>query len=242
MRTSSLDLLKFGRRFRTQGIQFSLSDTTTLQFKGSLFGHRMGSGMMHEKSFFCRLDRVFVLEGGKLEALLDGTVHALYQSTTLRMVQCSSGVFVSTLSEIVLYLMGGKLNTVVRHNMVRVTLTQKYTLKTFYDTTSCNIGHKFNLAPFRKLVNEKDGLEGTHDGLEGTHDVHRNFLPRSFLWRSRGQWCLVHPVGFVTKRTHVAILDQVFNLFVESRATSSAEKVVVSPQSCRNAPPGHVEE
>ena len=49
--------------------------------------------MINEKSFFCRLDGVFVLEVGKLDALLDGTVHALYQSITLRMVQCSSGVF-----------------------------------------------------------------------------------------------------------------------------------------------------
>ena len=63
---------------------------------------------------FCRLDRVFVLEGGKLDALLDGMVHALYQSITLRMLQCSRRVFNSKLSEIVLHLVGGKLNTVVR--------------------------------------------------------------------------------------------------------------------------------
>ena len=58
--------------------------------------------MIHEKSVFCKLDGVFVLEGGKLNALLDGTVHALYQSITLRMVQCRSGVFDSTLGEIIL--------------------------------------------------------------------------------------------------------------------------------------------
>ena len=66
-----------------------------------------------------------MLEGGKLDALLDGMVHAPYQSVTLRTVQCSSGVFDSTLGEIVLYLVGGKLNAIVSHNMDRVTLTHK---------------------------------------------------------------------------------------------------------------------
>ena len=148
--------------------------STLHQLKGSLFSHRMWSGMIHKKSVFCRLDGVFVLEGGKLDVLLDGTGHALYQSITLRMVQCSSGVFDSTLGEIILYLVGGKLNTVVHHNMYRVTLTHKYTLKKLYDTTSCNIGHKFNLAPFRKVVDENDSVFPIH-GLEGTHDVHGTF-------------------------------------------------------------------
>ena len=124
-------------------------------------------------------------------------------------------MFDSTLGEIILYLVGGKQYAVVSHNMVRVALTHKYTLKTLYDTTSCNIGHKFNLAPFREVVDENDSVFPIH-GLEGTHDVHRNFLPRSFQWRSRGHWCLVHPVGCVTRSTQVAISDQVFNLFVES--------------------------
>ena len=114
-----------------------------------------------------------------------------------------------------IYLVGGKLNTVVRHNMDRVTLTHKYTLKKLYDTTSCNIGHKFNLAPFRKVVDENNSVFPVH-GLEGTHDVYRYFLPPSFRWQSRGQWCLVRPVGFVTRSTQVAISDQVLNLFVES--------------------------
>ena len=134
--------------------------------------------MINEKSFFCRLDGVFVLEVGKLDALLDGTVHALYQSITLRMVQCSSGVFDSTLGEIILHLVGGKLITVVRHNMDRVSLTHKYNMKKLYDMTSCNIGHKFNLAPFRKVVDENDSIFPVH-GLEGTHDDHRDFLPRA---------------------------------------------------------------
>ena len=211
----SFDFLKLGRSFRNQSIQFSFCDSTSHQFNRSLFGHKMRSGMIYEKSVFCKLDGVFVLEGGKLEALLDGTVHALYQSITLRMVQCRSGVFDSTLGEIILYLVGGKLNTVVSHNMNRVTLTHKYTLKKLYDTTSCNIGHKFNLAPFRKVVDKNDSIFPVH-GLEGTHDVHRDFLPWSFQCRSRGKWCLVRPVWFVTLSTHVAISDQVFNLFVES--------------------------
>ena len=158
----SFDFLKFGRSFRTQGIQFSLCDSTSHQFKTSLFDHRMRSGMIHEKSVFCKLDGVFVLEGGKLDALLDGTVHALYQSITLRMVQCRSGVFDSTLGEIILYLVGGKLNTIVCHNMKRIALTHKYTLKKLYDTTSCNIGHKFNLAPFRKVESERDDTSKEH--------------------------------------------------------------------------------
>ena len=171
--------------------------------------------MIHEKSFFCSLDRVFVLEGGKLDALLDCMVYVLYQSITLKMVQCSRGVFDSMLGDIILYLVGGKLNTVVRHNMDRVTLTPKYTLKKLYDMTSSNIDHKFNLAPIRKVVDENDSVFPVH-GLEGTHDVHHDFLSRSFRWRSRGHWCLVRPVGFVTRSTHVAISDQVFNLLVKS--------------------------
>ena len=69
--------------FEPRVLKFGLSDTTRHQFKGSLSGHRMRSGMIHEKSFFCSLDGVFVLEGGKLDAFLDGTVHALYKSISL---------------------------------------------------------------------------------------------------------------------------------------------------------------
>ena len=194
--------------------------------------------MIHTKSFFCSLDWVFVLEGGKLDALLDGTVHALYQSITLRMVQCSSGVFYSTLGEIILYLVGGKLNTAVRHNMDRVILTQKYTLKKLYDTTNCNIGHKFNLAPFRKVVGEDNSIFPVH-GIEGTHDVHCDFLPRSFRLRSRGQWCLVRPLGFVTRS---GSLGPGVQPVCRVQATNSADIVVVLPESCRNVLCGHVEE
>ena len=92
-------------------------------------------------------------------------------SLMVRFMRSTSPLPWDSLGEIILYLMGGKLNTAVRHNMDRVILTQKYTLKKLYDTTSCNIGHKFNLAPFRKVVDENDSVFPIH-GLEGTHDVH----------------------------------------------------------------------
>ena len=84
-----------------------------------------------------------------------------------------------------------------------------------YDMTGCNISQKFNLAPFRKVVNENNSVFPIH-GLERTHDVHHDFLPRFFRWQGQGKWCLVRPGGFVTRGTQVAISDQVFNLFVES--------------------------
>ena len=70
-------------------------------------------------------------------------------------------------------------------------------MKKLYDITGCYIGHKFNFASFREVVNENNSVFPVH-GLEGTHDAHRDFLPWSFLWWSRGKWCLVRPVGFVT--------------------------------------------
>ena len=71
-----------------------------------------------------------MLEGCKLDALLDGTVHALYQSISLGLVQCRSGVYNSMLREVVIDLVDGKLCTIVHHNMVRVTFMHKHIMKT----------------------------------------------------------------------------------------------------------------
>ena len=84
----------------------------------------------------------------ELDVLLDGTVHALFLSISLRMVQCSSGVYNSALSKVVLDLMEGNLYTIVRPNMVRVTFMHKHILKKFQGPTHYNICPKFNLAPF----------------------------------------------------------------------------------------------
>ena len=43
--------------------------------------------MVHEESFFGSLNRDFVLKRCKFDALLDGMVHALYQSIGLGMIQ-----------------------------------------------------------------------------------------------------------------------------------------------------------
>ena len=94
--------------------------------------------MANKSTFFDSLDRVFVLKHCVLDALLDGTFHVLYQSIGLGMVQCRTGVYNSTPNKVVLYLVGGKLYTIVHHNMVWVTFTHKYVLKTFH--THGNLG------------------------------------------------------------------------------------------------------
>ena len=89
-------------------------------------------------------------------------VEILIANLSLGMAQCRSGVSNSTLDEIGEVNVGGKRYTVVHHNMVRITFMHKHIMKKLYDTSRCNIRHKFNLTPFREVINENNCISPVH--------------------------------------------------------------------------------